>query len=124
MEMGAYSGEHGSYSTSLLITIHNPSQVHLLQIGDQEYLQRQIHFYSNCVKFVVSPQVSSEWVSKEFTLVPYQTLGGRQTCVLGGIEDLLASLEDGITTLVTIKNSKHVAPIKVWRKIITLSFVG
>ncbi len=45
--------------------------------------------------------------------MPYQTVGGRQTFVLGGVDDLLASLEDSITTLVTIKSSKHVVPIKV-----------
>lgn len=47
--------------------------------------------------------------------MPYQTVGGRQTHILGGVEDLLSSLEDGITSLATIKSSKHVAPIKVCR---------
>ena len=58
-------------------------------------------------------QVSSEWVSREFTLVPYTGISGRLTHLLGGVDDLLASLEDSLTTLNTIKNSKYVSPIKV-----------
>ena len=58
-------------------------------------------------------QLSMEWVSKEFTLVPYTTTGNRQTFLLGGVEDLFSSLEDSLTTLGTIKNSKYVAPVKV-----------
>jgi dynein heavy chain len=57
-------------------------------------------------------KLSMEWVSKEFTLVPYTTTGNRQTFLLGGVEDLFSSLEDSLTTLGTIKNSKYVAPVK------------
>lgn len=52
-------------------------------------------------------------MSKEFTMVTYSCSAGRQTYILGGIEDFLSSLEDALTTLATIRSSKYVDPIKV-----------
>lgn len=53
-------------------------------------------------------------MSKEFTLSAYNSSTRRQTYILGGIDDLLLSLEDALTTLATIRSSKYVNPIKVW----------
>lgn len=47
-------------------------------------------------------------------MLPYTGISGRQTHLLGGVDDLLASLEDSLTTLNTIKSSKYVSPIKVY----------
>ena len=38
---------------------------------------------------------------------------GRQTCVLGGVEELVALLDDSLATLATIRSSKYATPIKV-----------
>lgn len=69
--------------------------------------------YSSFSCFLAT-QVTNEWVSREFTLLPYTGVSGRQTHLLGGVDDLLASLEDSLTTLNTIKSSKYVSPIKVY----------
>ena len=45
--------------------------------------------------------------------MPYKGLSERQSHILGGIDDLLSSLEDSLTTLSTIKSSRYVDPIKV-----------
>ena len=46
-------------------------------------------------------------------LVAYCGSSGRQTCVLGGVEELLALLDDSLATLSTIRSSKYATPIKV-----------
>lgn len=57
-------------------------------------------------------KISQEWMTKEFIMVPYSCISGRQTYILGGVEDLLISLDDALTTLATIRSSKYVNPIK------------
>ena len=58
-------------------------------------------------------QVTDEWSGRDLTLVPYKGLTERLTYILGGVDDLLATLEDSLTSLSIIKASRYVAPIRV-----------
>lgn len=62
---------------------------------------------------VCNSQVAIEWDSRELSLVPYKGLTERLTHILGGVDDLLASLDDSLTTLNVIKASRYVGSIKV-----------
>ena len=63
--------------------------------------------------FLYPKQISDEWSNKEFDLVAYKGFTDRLTYILGGVEDLFASLEDSLTVLNIINSSKFVEPIKV-----------
>lgn len=52
-------------------------------------------------------------MSRELVLLSEKGVGERPTHILGGVEDLLASLEDSLLTISTIKSSRYVSPIKV-----------
>ncbi len=52
-------------------------------------------------------------MNRELVLVGHSGLTERPTHILSGVEDLLASIEDSLLTINTIKSSKYVKPIKV-----------
>ncbi len=62
---------------------------------------------------IIQYQVSSQWMNRELVLVGHSGLTERPTHILAGVEDLLASIEDSLLTINTLKNSKYVKPIKV-----------
>ncbi len=64
-------------------------------------------------RFPIHSQISKEWTSKEFDLLPYKGLSERTTFILGGVEEIFASLEDSLTVLNIIKSSRYVGPIRV-----------
>ena len=46
-------------------------------------------------------------------MISYKGLSERVTYILGGVEDIFATLEDNITVLNIIKSSRYVGPIRV-----------
>ena len=60
-------------------------------------------------------KVSTVWMSRELVLVAHRGVTERPTHVLAGVEDLLASIEDSLLTISTIRSSRYVGSIKVWQ---------
>ncbi len=65
-------------------------------------------------------KIAGEWDTKEFRFTPYRGLTERLTYILGDAEEVFSSIEDSLTILGIIKNSRYVGPIKVHTCILCL----
>ena len=66
------------------------------------------------------PQVEEDWKLTEFTAIPH----GKDVYILGGLDEIMALLDDSVVNISTIAGSRHVGPIKPrvedWQKQLAL----
>eukprot|EP00762_Andalucia_godoyi_P001076 ANDGO_01965.mRNA.1 Dynein-1-beta heavy chain len=55
-------------------------------------------------------KVATQWQNTEFTLLPHKD--SRDVYILGGVDEIIAQLEDSSLTIATIQGSRYVGPIK------------